>query len=311
MTDPEEGRPGGGSETPPAITPPGTAAAEASPGAGAAGTPATPPAPEAATVPPPSPPPTPPPPPSPSPPPITPPVPEPTPPPGASPTPEPPATPPAVASAAGTTTDADDYLDTPPRRPRPASRHVDEDVEDDEDYDLEEYDEIDEIDEYDDELAPSRFSGLFVTAGAGIVGLVTLQLLMALLEGLSLATGERFQVPDDLLHRLGYAFTSLGMPTLLFLIAGVALIMLPLAFGEGVSDGQYKLAVMALRTVIVVAVVIALGSVLAVRATLHANTTVPGFFRIQLIGFLLTTLAATALAVLTAVTALKLRDEES
>ena len=325
MTDPEEGRPGGGSETPPATTPPGTAAAEASPGAGsgatgttgaagatgATGTPATPPAPEAATVPPPSPPPTPPPAPSPSPPPVTPPAPEPTPPPAPSPTPEPPITPPtpvAKATTAGAS-DADAYTDTPPRRPRPAPRYVDED---DEDYELEEYV---EIDEYDDDLAPSRFSGLFVTAGAGLIGIVALQILMALIEGITLHSGERFAVPDDLLHRLGYAFGNLGVSTLFFLIAGVVLIMLPLAFGDGVSDGQYKLAVMALRTAIVVAVVIALGSVLAVRGSLHEYTAkdvkVPGFVRIQFTSFLLCTLAATALAVFTAVTALKLRDEES
>ena len=138
---------------------------------------------------------------------------------------------------------------------------------------------------------------------------------MALLEGISLGTGERFAVPDDLLHRVGYAFGNLGVATLFFLIAGVALIMLPLAFGDGVSDGQYKVAVMALRTAIVVAVVIALGSVLAVRGSLHEYTAkdvkVPGFVRIQFTSFLLCTLAATALAVFTAVTALKLRDEES
>ncbi len=220
----------------------------------------------------------------------------------------------ATTASATTARDADASVDPPPRRPRPAPRYLDED---DEDYDLEEYVEIDEFDEFDefDDLEPSRFSGLFVTAGAGLIGVVTLQILMALLEGISLGTGERFAVPDDLLHRLGYAFGNLGVSTLFFLIAGVVLIMLPLAFGEGVSDGQYKVAVMALRTAIVVAVVIALGSVLAVRGSLHEYTAkdvkVPGFVRIQFTSFLLCTLAATAVAVLTAVTALKLRDEES
>jgi hypothetical protein len=202
-------------------------------------------------------------------------------------------------------------VNPPPRPARAATRQVEEDdEEDDEDYDLEEYVEIDEFD-----IAPSRWSGLFVTAGAGIIGLISLQVLMALLEGITLSKGERFAVPDDLLHRLGYAFGNLGVATLFFLVAGVLLIMLPLAFGEGVSDGQYKLAVIALRTAIVVAVVLALGSVLAVRGSLHEYTAkdvkVPGFVRIQFTSFLLCTLAATALAVFTAVTALKLRDEES
>ncbi len=221
--------------------------------------------------------------------------------------------PPPPPSPTATPTPTAPRIDLPPRPTRAASRHVDKDADDEEyeDYDLEEYIEVDEFDEFD--LVPSRWSGLFVTAGAGIIGLITLQVLMTLLEGISQGTGERFAVPDDLFHRLGYPFGSLGLATLFFLIGGVLLIVLPLAFGEGVSDGQYKVAVVTLRTAIILAVVIALGSVLAVRGTLHANTSkdLPSYFLINLTSFLLCTLAATALTIFTAVTALKLRDEES
>ena len=59
--------------------------------------------------------------------------------------------------------------------------------------------------------------------------------------------------------------------------------------------------------------IVALGSVLAVRGSLHEysakNVAVPGYVRVQFTSFLLATLGAAALAVFGAITALGVRDE--
>ena len=149
----------------------------------------------------------------------------------------------------------------------------------------------------DDYVAP-RWVALATTAGAGLIGVVALQVLLTLVEGLSIKEGQRFSIPDDLIHRIGYPFGALGSTAVFFLLLGVVLLALPVVLGEEVTDRQYSIAGAAMKTVIVLAVIIGLGSLLAVRGSLHEysakNVAVPGYVKVQFTNFLLATLASSA-----------------
>jgi hypothetical protein len=167
-------------------------------------------------------------------------------------------------------------------------------------------------DEFDDYLTP-RWVGLATASGTGIVGIVALQILLALVEGLSVKSGQRFGVPDDIVHRIGYPFGSLGSTALLFVLVAVVLLTLPAILGEEVTDRQYAIIGAALRTAVAVGVIIGLGSILAVRGSLHEysakSVAVPGFVRVQFTSFLLATLASAALVAAAALAALRIRDD--
>ena len=170
----------------------------------------------------------------------------------------------------------------------------------------------DPYDDLDDYVAP-RWVGMATIVGVGLIGVVALQVLMTLIEGITLKTGERFAVPDDFIHRLGYPFGSLGSTAVFFVLLGVLLLALPTILGEEVTDGQYAIAGAALKTALVLGILIGLGSLLAVRGSLHEysakNVTVPGYVKVQFINFLVATLAAAAVTVYGAIAALGLRDE--
>ena len=171
---------------------------------------------------------------------------------------------------------------------------------------------VDGYGDLDDYVAP-RWVALATTAGVGLIGVVALQVLLTLVEGLSIKEGQRFSIPDDLIHRIGYPFGALGSTAVFFLLLGVVLLALPIVLGEEVTDRQYSIAGAAMKTVIVLAVIIGLGSLLAVRGSLHEysakNVAVPGYVKVQFTNFLLATLASSALAVYGALAALGLRDE--
>jgi hypothetical protein len=210
--------------------------------------------------------------------------------------PPPPAQPPAVAPP-------DRTRPTPP--PPPAYSDVDPDVDDVDDYADDEY--------YDDEPI-SRWASLLATLGTALIGIVTIQVLASLVEGLTLKKGERVQIPDDLFHRLGYPFGGLGSTALVFLVLGVALVALPSVLDEVLSESQDRLVGVALIDAIVMGVIIALGSLLAVRANLHEyaakGVAVPSYVRVQFTNFLLGALGAAALALFGAITAMNERSRE-
>jgi hypothetical protein len=133
-------------------------------------------------------------------------------------------------------------------------------------------------------------------------------------EGLTLKKGERVQIPDDLFHRLGYPFGGLGSTALVFLVLGVALVALPSVLDEVLSESQDRLVGVALIDAIVMGVIIALGSLLAVRANLHEyaakGVAVPSYVRVQFTNFLLGALGAAALALFGAITAMNERSRE-
>jgi hypothetical protein len=175
-------------------------------------------------------------------------------------------------------------------------------------------------DDYDDEdldeyLEPaSRWASLLATIGTALIGIVTVQVLTSLAEGLSLKNGQRVQIPDDLFHRLGYPFGGLGATALVFLVLGVVLVSMPSVLDELLSEAQDRVVGMALIVAIVMGVIIAIGSLLAVRANLHEyaakNVPVPTYVRVQFTNFLLGSLGAAALALFGAIAAMNERSRE-
>jgi len=176
----------------------------------------------------------------------------------------------------------------------------------------------DDLDEdYDDDYdnAPaSRWVSLLATIGTALIGIVSVQVLTSLVESFTLKSGQRVGVPDDLLHRLGYPFGGLGATALVFLVLGVVLISMPSVLDELLSESQDRVVGVALVLAVVTGVLIAIGSLLAVRANLHEyaakNVPVPSYIRVQFTNFLLGSLGAAALALFGAIAAINERGRE-
>ncbi|MGI8806822.1 MAG: hypothetical protein ACR2KK_03010 [Acidimicrobiales bacterium] len=171
----------------------------------------------------------------------------------------------------------------------------------------------DGYDDYDDEPA-SRWVSLLATMGTALIGIVTVQVLASLVEGLTLKSGARVGVPDDLFHRLGYPFGGLGATALVFLVVGVVLVSMPSVLDELLSESQDRVVSVALLVATVMGVLIAIGSLLAVRANLHEyaakNVAVPSYVRVQFTNFLLGSLGAAALALFGSITSMNERSRE-
>ena len=174
-------------------------------------------------------------------------------------------------------------------------------------------DDYDDEEEFDD--APgSRWASLLATVGTALIGIVTVQVLASLVEGLTLKPNQRVGVPDDLLHRLGYPFGGLGATALVFLVLGVVLVSMPSVLDELVSESQERVVGVALVVAIAMGVIIAIGSLLAVRANLHEyaekGIAVPSYVRVQFTNFLLGSLGAAALALFGAIASMNERSRE-
>ena len=174
-------------------------------------------------------------------------------------------------------------------------------------------DEEDDLDEYLDAPA-SRWVSLLATIGTALIGIVTVQVVTSLVEGLTLKSGQRVQIPDDLFHRLGYPFGGLGATALVFLVLGVVLVAMPSVLDELLSESQDRVVGVALIVAVVMGVIIAIGSLLAVRANLHEyaakNVPVPTYVRVQFTNFLLGSLGAAALALFASIAAMNERRQE-
>ena len=171
----------------------------------------------------------------------------------------------------------------------------------------------DDYDDYDEEPA-SRWVSLLATIGTALIGIVTVQVVTSLVEGVTLKRGQRVGVPDDLFHRLGYPFGGLGTTALVILVLGIVLVAMPSVLDELLSEGQDRVVGVALMTAVVVGVIIAIGSLLAVRANLHEyaakGIAVPSYVRVQFTNFLLGSLGAAALALFGAIAAMNERSRE-
>lgn len=171
-------------------------------------------------------------------------------------------------------------------------------------------------DDFDDELlddVPARWVSLATVLGASLVAVIALQVLFALVEGFTYGAGEPIaDVSTDLLHRLGFPFANLGTAALLFLVVGLVLLSLPAYFEEATTESQDRLARLAVGLATAVAVTLALGSLLAVRANFHSfserGTSVPGYVVVQYISFLIGNLGTAVAAVYAAVQVMSLRE---
>ena len=152
--------------------------------------------------------------------------------------------------------------------------------------------------------------------GLDLVAVVAAQVITAIAEGLSPNAGQTNptgpgSIETDLLHRLGFPFGSLGPTTMLLLLVGMVLLALPAVLGRRASPLQEKLATVALWTVVALAVIVAIGSLLAVRNSLHEYTArgqnPPQFVRIGYAAFLVATLGTAATALFGALSAMNLR----
>lgn len=168
-----------------------------------------------------------------------------------------------------------------------------------------------------DVLPPSeagpRWVGFVTTIGLALTLVVTAQVMAAIVEGVVLKKTEPQGVPGDVFHRIGYAFSNLGGTVLLFLVVAVVLVSLPVFLRQRTSDRQETTVAIAMGLAVVTAVVIGVGSILAVRYNLHlysaSKRAVPSYVRIQLVFFLLGALGTAAIALFGALTALSLRDK--
>ena len=173
--------------------------------------------------------------------------------------------------------------------------------------------ELDELDDYVDAPA-SRWASLLATIGTALIGIVSVQVITSLVEGLTLKSEERVQIPDDLFHRLGYPFGGLGATALVFLVLGVVLVSMPSVLDELLSEAQDRVVGAALIVAVVMGVLVAIGSLLAVRANLHEyaakNVPVPTYIRVQFTNFLLGSLGSAALALFGSIASMNERSRQ-
>jgi hypothetical protein len=148
--------------------------------------------------------------------------------------------------------------------------------------------------------------------GAALIGIISVQVLFAIVEALAYRGNEPQGVATDIFHRLGYPFGSLGTTALLFLVLGIALLSLPAYFEEDTTASQDRMARFALGLAAATAVVLALGSLLAVRANFHVyaenDRSVPSYVVVQYITFLVGNLGTAVAAVYAAVQVAGLRE---
>jgi hypothetical protein len=164
------------------------------------------------------------------------------------------------------------------------------------------------------DLPASRWASLLATIGTALIGIVSVQVITSLVEGISLKSEQRVGIPDDLFHRLGYPFGGLGATALVFLVLGVVLVAMPSVLDELLSEVQDRVVGAALIVAVVMGVLIAVGSLLAVRANLHEYASkgvpVPTYVRVQFTNFLLGSLGAAALTLFGAITSMNERGRE-
>jgi len=236
-------------------------------------------------------------------------IPAPTLPPPAPPTPDHPAPAPDV-QAPTRVTDAPGVTNVAKREAPPTTTSVPSVA--DRDDDLDDYDDdLEDDGDYEDE-EPSRWAALLATVGTALVGIVSIQVIATVVEGLVLKRGERVgDIPEDVFHRLGYPFGGLGATALVFLVVGVVLLAMPSVLDEYLSPSQDRVVGPVLVVSVVMAVIVAIGSLLAVRANLHEyaakGVAVPSYVRVQFTNFLLGSLGAAALALFTAIAAMNER----
>ncbi|MEW6153783.1 MAG: hypothetical protein AB1673_07320 [Actinomycetota bacterium] len=149
----------------------------------------------------------------------------------------------------------------------------------------------------------ARMAGLLAMLGAGLVGVVAGQVIAAVAEGFVIRADqlEPTGIETDLFHRLGFPFGGLGAPAILYLVVGLALLAMPTLLGHVLTAGQERLVSVAILAVPPVALVLATGSLLAVRNQIHQFTSQglspPPFARLGYAVFLLGAMGGAAVAI--------------
>lgn len=163
------------------------------------------------------------------------------------------------------------------------------------------------------EAAPPvpRWVPMVTTLGLSLAAVVTAQVLAAIAEGMSLRRNEPQGLPGDVFHHLGFPFRSLGVLPLVALVVAVILVSLPPMARERTTDRQELAAAVTLGLCIVMAVIIAIGSMLAVRYILHLYSATrrptPAFVRLDLVSFLFGALGTAAVTLVGALAAMGIR----
>jgi hypothetical protein len=154
---------------------------------------------------------------------------------------------------------------------------------------------------------------LVATLGLALVAVVGAQVIASIIEGF-VVSADRLEprgLETDLLHRLGFPFGNLGPTAMLLLVVGLGLMCLPGLLGQDTTPLQDRLIRIALVLVVVLAAIVAVGSLLAVRYSLHEYTVqgqdAPQFIRVGFAAFLLGTLGTSATALFGALAAMSLR----
>lgn len=136
--------------------------------------------------------------------------------------------------------------------------------------------------------AAGRWGEALAGVGLGLIGVVAVQVLMAVIAGFLLE--QTAAGATGIHHRLGVPFGSLGGATALLLTVGLALQAAPVFGGRDLSARQKKLLRVAIPAASALALAIVIGSVLAVVTELNELTlrgvNASGYLRIQLATFL-------------------------
>lgn len=134
------------------------------------------------------------------------------------------------------------------------------------------------------------------------------QVVLAVIEGLVLTRRDSQGTAGTLIERIGFAFGTTGTTVaVLFLVIVVVLVSLPAVLDAPMTAGHQRVVSVSLWLALVLAPALAAGGVLTVFYNLHPYTVagqpVPPFFRWQLSGFLLGTLAPAAVVLAVSVAA--------
>ena len=173
-----------------------------------------------------------------------------------------------------------------------------------------------ELEELDD--VGARWVALLTTLGLALVAVVAAQVIASVIEGFVINEGrnEPRGVSTDLLHRLGFPFGNLGPIAMLLLVVALALMCIPTLLGRDHERSPLldRLVSWALVAIVALAVIVAAGSLLAVRYSLHEYTaqgqSPPQFIRIGFASFLLGSLGTAAVALFGSLAALSARARQ-
>lgn len=158
-----------------------------------------------------------------------------------------------------------------------------------------------------------RWAGLTILVGCGLVGVIAGQVVIALIEGLSLKSGQPSGIPNSLYHRIGIPFGGLGGGVVLYLLVGLTLSAVPTILAVPLTHAQRRLARAVTWAALGLSMVISVGSVLAVVSNLHDYASrdqgAPSYVRLQLATFLLGVLGTSAVTIGAALSLPGLRRE--